>query len=474
MRALFFQVILFYALTSPMRAESAVAWDSLKFHAAPQPLPAGAKSEDWPRFHGAQDAPVSGETGIRQDFPESGPPMVWECKKGSGYASPAVVEGKLILFHRVAGRETLDCLEAETGKRIWSYSYPVEYEDDFGYGDGPRAGPVVSGGKIYTFGVTSWLKCVDLVTGKMVWEVDCEKKYSVPKYFFGSGSSPLVSGDALLVNVGGGNEECVVAFDRLTGAEKWIVKHPWGQSYSSPILTKWHGTDRALFFTGGKSEPSTGGLVVMDPASGKLESTFPWRARRYPSVNAASPVLCGADLVFLTHAYVDRDHDQNGGVMLKTDAEGKLSVVWNDPAFGCHWMTPVYHDGHLYAFSGEKERQCDLVCYEASSGKRLWKEKFEWEFPASDGKKLPMSLYRASLLKVGPRFLCLGEWGTLCWLDLSPAGAKKESTAQLFVAEQTWTLPALSHGLLYVMQNEDDKITGKPARLICYDLRAMP
>ena len=62
--------------------------------------------------------------------------------------------------------------------------------------------------------------------------------------------------------------------------------------------------------------------------------------------------------------------------------------------------------------------------------------------------------------------------GTLCWLDLTPAGGKILSKHQPFVAQQSWTLPALSHGLLYVSQNEDDRLNGTPTRLICYDLRA--
>lgn len=482
MRGFFPIGFLILFLTGSLRADptaaptetTAAAWEGLTFHAPPQARAEGAKSEDWPRFQGLTDTCISGETGILQEFPESGPAVVWECVKGSGYASPAIVDGRLVLFHRLKDRETLDCLDAETGKRFWSHSWPAPYSDDFGYSDGPRSGPVISGGKVYAFGVTSWLKCVDLATGKLVWEVDCGEKYAVPKYFFGSGSSTLVHGDMVLVNVGGGGEQCVVAFDKNTGAEKWIVKHPWGQSYASPIAAEWHGADRVLFFTGGKSEPSTGGLVVVDPVSGKLESTFPWRARRYPSVNASSPVLCGENQVFISHAYVDRDHDQNGGVMLRTDADGKLSKVWNEPNFGCHWMTPVYHDGHLYAFSGEKDRSCELVCHEAATGRRLWHEKMGWDQPGTNGQTIPMGLYRGSLLKVGGRFLCLGEWGTLCWLDLSPAGARRGATAQLFTAQQSWTLPALSHGLLYVLQNEDDRLTGKSSRLICYDLRAKP
>ncbi len=452
----------------------AVAWESLTIHQAAAPRAAEATSEDWPRFLGPQNAPISRETKIRQDFPATGPPLLWECAKGSGYACPAIAAGRLVLFHRRQGQETLDCLDPESGKRFWSYAYPVEYEDDFGYSDGPRSNPVIANGRVFTFGITSWLKCVDLTSGKLIWEVDCQTKYAVPKYFFGTGSTPLVQGGQVLVNVGGGGEQCVIAFDEKTGKENWLLTHPWGQSYASPIPAKWHGTERILVFAGGKSEPSTGGLLVVDPASGKLETAHPWRARRYPSVNASSPVLCGEDRVFISHAYVDRDHDQNGGVMLQTDSLGKLTPVWNIPTLGCHWMTPIFHEGHLYAFSGEKDRACELVCHEATTGRRLWQEKMAWEAPAPNGQVLPMGLYRASLLRVGGRFLCLGEWGTLCWLDLSPAGAVRGATAQLFTAQETWTLPALSHGLLYVVQNDKDRVTGQPPRLLCYDLRASP
>ena len=65
----------------------------------------------------------------------------------------------------------------------------------------------------------------------------------------------------------------------------------------------------------------------------------------------------------------------------------------------------------------------------------------------------------------------LGEFGDLAWLDLSPKGAIIQSRAKLFNAPETWTLPALSRGLLYVSQNEPGAGGTKP-RLICYDLRA--
>jgi outer membrane protein assembly factor BamB len=46
------------------------------------------------------------------------------------------------------------------------------------------------------------------------------------------------------------------------------------------------------------------------------------------------------------------------------------------------------------------------------------------------------------------------------------------SRTWLFAARESWGLPVLSHGLLYVAQNTRDILTGARPRLICYDLRA--
>ena len=79
--------------------------------------------------------------------------------------------------------------------------------------------------------------------------------------------------------------------------------------------------------------------------------------------------------------------------------------------------------------------------------------------------------YRGTLLWVDGKFLCLGELGHLMWLDLTPAGYKELQRVWLFAARETWALPVLSHGLLYVVQNTREFSTHGPPRLLCYDLR---
>ena len=77
-----------------------------------------------------------------------------------------VVGGKLILFHRRENRAIVDCLDARTGKRIWSAEYPTFYRDDFGFDEGPRGTPAIADQKVYTFGAEGVLQCLDFSTGK--------------------------------------------------------------------------------------------------------------------------------------------------------------------------------------------------------------------------------------------------------------------------------------------------------------------
>ncbi len=110
------------------------------------------------------------------------------------------------------------------------------------------------------------------------------------------------------------------------------------------------------------------------------------------------------------------------------------------------------------------------------SGAEKWRQEISWEDEEltrkNGGRPAKMGIQRASLLRVDGRTLCLGETGALLWLDLTPEGAKVGSRTQLFYAPHTWCLPAVSRGLLYVMQNEREMVreTGG-SRILCYDLR---
>jgi len=441
----------------------------VKVHAKPKPLPRDAVTQDWKTFLGPTHNGISSETKLLKSWPANGPTLVWEMRKGTGYSSPAVAGERLVYLHRSGSEEIVECLHPETGARYWKFSYPTRFEDRYGYNNGPRTSPVIDGDRVYTMGAEGKLHCLKLETGQLRWKRDIAAEFKVPQDFFGVASTPLIEGESLIVNVGAPGGPCVGAFDKRTGRLLWGAGELWGASYASPISAVVHGKRRLLVFAGGESQPPTGGLLSIDPATGKIDFQFPWRSRSYESVNASCPVVIG-NQVFVSASY------KTGGALLDLLPSGGYKIAWTSQEFGLHWNTPIHRDGYLYGFDGRNEPDAALACVELASGKTVWRVSPEWEemFRRNGSpQKQTLGTFRGSLLWADGGFLCLGELGHLLRLELTPKGYREISRSWLFAARESWTLPVLSHGLLYVCQNSRGLLNGEPPRLLCYDLRAV-
>ncbi len=431
----------------------------------PRPLAKDAGVSDWTSFLGPSHNGTSNETRLTRTLP---PPLVWEFPKGTSYTSPAILGDRLVFVHRVGDEEIVECLHAETGASRWQFRYPTSFEDRYGYNNGPRSSPVIDGSRVYTLGAQGQLHCFDIGAGTLVWRRHISAEYKVPQDFFGTATTPLVEDKLLVINVGAPGGPCVVGLDKVSGREVWRAGKEWGPSYASPVPAIVHGRRRVFVFAGGESDPPSGGLLSIDPANGAVDFTFPWRSRSYESVNASCPVVFD-NKVFISASY------RTGGVLLEIRPDFTHRQVWTTQEFGLHWNTPIYRNGYLYGFDGRNEPDASLACVDVASGKAVWRATPEWNETLTVGgqrREQLVSTYRGSLLAVDGQFLCLGELGHLVWMDLSPKGYKEVSRAWLFGARESWALPVLSRGLLYVVQNTRDIVNGAGPRLLCYDLRA--
>ena len=434
-------------------------------HGAPKPLSAEATTHDWGSFLGPTHNAVSTETHLSREFP---PPLVWEHPKGSGYTSPAILGDRLVFLHRQDDHEVIECLHPETGARLWRYRYETAYKDRYGYNNGPRSSPVIDQGRVYTVSAEGTVRCLELGSGDVVWTRDLRAEYDARQDFFGRASTPLVEGELLILNVGAPGGPTVAAFDRTSGREVWRAGTEWGASYASPVPAVIHGRRRILVFAGGESQPPVGGLMSIDPATGTVDFEFPFRSRTFESANASSPVVFD-NKVFVTSSY------RTGSALVEIRDDFSHRVIWRSDDIGLHFNTPIYSGGYLYGFDGRNSGDASLVCVDISSGEVVWREAPEWrEVFQQNGRQVSrlMSTYRGSLLAVDGQFLCLGELGHLLWLDLTPEGYTEVSRTWLMGARESWTLPVLSRGLLYVVQNTLDVFSGTSPRLLCYDLRA--
>ena len=244
-----------------------------------------ARAADWPQFLGPARDGIYPANDLSPNWPAAGPKVLWKKDVGEGFSGPVVSGGKLILFHRLANKECVECLDALTGNRLWLSDYPTHYQDDFGFDEGPRATPTIADGHAFTLGAEGMLSCWDLANGRSVWQVDTKKEFTAAKGFFGMACSPLVEGNAVILNIGGERGAGIVAFDVSSGKVLWKATDDEA-SYASPVAATFHGKPQVLVFT-------RAGLVSLDPMSGKVRFRFPWRSRMNASVNAATPLIVG-------------------------------------------------------------------------------------------------------------------------------------------------------------------------------------
>ena len=231
----------------------------------------------------------------------------WQLELGTGYGSPTISRGRLFVFDRVEKQARLRCLNAETGDALWKFEYPTEYVDSYGYANGPVAAP-------------SWTTTASTCTASRACSLppvvdgrnsgrSIRRRIPLPAKFFGVGSTPVIEGDLLIAMVGGStaggsddnairkaetrrqrrgrlrqaNREGQVPHRRRTGE---LFQPDPGDVAGKRLLLRF----------------ARGGLLAFDPANGKVDFHFPWRAKVLESVNAANPVVVDGQIL-LTECY---------------------------------------------------------------------------------------------------------------------------------------------------------------------------
>lgn len=248
-----------------------------------------------------------------------------------------------------------------------------------------------------------------------------------------------------------GNGSGIVAFDKFTGQVKYKITDELA-SYAGLKTATIDGRRWCFAFC-------RGGLVGFEPQTGKVDFSYPWRARTLESVNASTPVVFG-DEVFISETY------QIGSSLLSVEPGG-YEVVWKDErnrrekSLKTHWNTAICIDGYLYGCSGRNEPDADLRCVEWKTGKVKWVE-----------QQRPEVRERSSLMYVDGHLVYLGEYGTLKLIRVNPEKydlvsevtfvRKEEGPNPLgfrprpLLKRPCWAAPVLAHGLMFV--RGDDRV----------------
>jgi outer membrane protein assembly factor BamB len=315
------------------------------------PHHAGAASPvDWPQWRGPN------RDGILADFvaPEKWPDtlkQVWQVTVGAGDSTPALVDGRLYLHTRQGEEEVILCLDADSGKVIWTNKYPSPpVTGPAARHPGPRSSPAVAQGKIVTLGATGIVSCIDATNGSTLWRNDSFK--GVPRFF--TSMSPIVVDDLAIFHLDGPNTGSVVAFDLATGRIQWRWDGD-GPAYASPVLATVEGSRQLVMLTDRN-------LIGLDVRNGQRL----WNIEFIPSgmnYNAATPIVDGSVIYFAGAGRGSR------AIRLEKNGDSfSVKDLWNNPDLAPQFNSPVLLNGRLFGLS----QRGNLYCLDAATGKTLW------------------------------------------------------------------------------------------------------
>jgi outer membrane protein assembly factor BamB len=386
---------------------------------------------DWPQILGPHRDGTADDERLAEAWPADGPPVDWQYPVGSGFAGVAVADGRVVLFHRLQDAEVIEALDAKSGRQLWKVGFPTQYRSSISDDDGPRCVPLIHDGAVYAYGAGGTLHCVALADGRTRWSRTAFADYGAPEGYFGAGSTPIVEGDKLLVNIGGRSGSGLVAFDLESGRSVWTATDE-AASYSSPTAATIAGRRHVIFVT-------RLNVVSIDPENGGVRFQFPFGARG-PTVNAATPLVLG-DNVFVSASY------GVGAVMARVGGEGVEPIWANDESMSSQYSTCVVRQGLLYGIHGRDDvGTASLRCVDPATGRVVWSED---RFGVG------------TLLLADDKLLILKTNGELVMAAPSPDGFRGLARARIF-RTTTRPLPALADGRLYARD------TGT---LKCLDLR---
>lgn len=387
---------------------------------------AWTRGADWPGWRGTgRDGHAADPLPTRL---ESAPKPLWRQPIGHGYSGVVAAGGRVVVLDDSAGRETARCLEASTGRELWSQPFAELYTDEFE--PGPRCTPLIDEGRVYVQSCFGEFACLSLETGRKVWGFHfrdhgmfwVKDKAGGPGAANrrGNSGSAAIAGNRVFVQVGSTNGASVVAFDKASGTVLWKSQNDLA-SYASLVTGTLGGRHQAVTVT-------CEGLLGLDSASGEALWRIPFKTGA--NRNVLTPVIDGDGILFASHTTgLRRVEIQNDGPQVRA------TQAWINPSLKINLATPVRVGRHLYGHGPDK----DFVCVEAATGKVRWRQ-------------VGFNQY-ASTMASGNRLLVLNDAGEALLLEADPD--RYQELGRFQACGKTYSHPAYAGGVLFTRDSRE-------------------
>lgn len=383
-------------------------------------------ADEWPCWQGPNHDAKSPATGLLKEWPAEGPKLLWQVNDiGKGFSTVSVSAGMIYTTGDVDDKLMLFAFDMN-GKPKWKMPVDKSWTRSR---PGSRSTPTVDSGRVYLLSGNGIFACLNAKTGKQNWSKDLRSFGGRPGGW-GYAESVLIYNDLAIVKPGGDN--CIMAFNKITGETVWQSKgFKAGPEYGSCVPVTHGGVP---MITTGTRE----GVVGVSAKTGDLLWKNSWCTNN--TANCPDPVYADG-FVFWSNGY------GKGGICLKlSTSDGKVSAqeAWTTKDMVCHHGGYIVHEGHLYG-----NHNGGWSCLELKTGRKKWYEK---------------AVGKGSLCFADGMLYLFGENGGKAALaTFSPDGMEVKGTVTVKGSGPSWAHPVVIGGRLYLRYADN---------LYCFDVKA--
>ena len=330
----------------------------------------------------------------------------WTVKLGDSYSGP-IISGKNVLVTETINKknETLIALERATGNQVWKKEWEGAMSVPFfasSNGDWIRSTPATDGKRVVVGGMRDVVACFDAETGNELWRIDFNKDLKIDLPSFGLVCSPLIDGEFVYVQAGGGIRQIRLADGKLGWMAMKEAGGMMGGAFSSPVIADLNGTRQLVAAT-------RDAMVGVELASGKELWQRPIQTFR--GMNILTPTIVGQQI--FTSSYGGRS--QSIRVKAESPTGWSTDVAWEGKS-EAYMSSPIVVGDYAYLHL-KNQRVC---CIDLKDGSETWRTQ-------------PYGKYW-SMVTDGERILGLDESGKLYLLAANPE--KFELLDQLQVSDE--------------------------------------
>lgn len=371
---------------------------------------------------------------LLKQWPEGGPKLLLKIEGiGKGFSQPIMADSKI--FVTGIKEDTIDILSAYNleGKLLWEVPYGRSWTG--AYIDS-RSTPTYQDKKLYVVSGTGQLNCVDFETGKIIWQVDAVKEFGGSIHTHGDAEAPLIVNDLVVYTIGG-EENTMVAFNKLTGEVVWKARSLGGnKSYASPTLINHNGRQIIIAQTAEN-------LIGINATDGEIlwsHNLMQYHLHEQGKGGNANPALYHNGEFFVTSGY------EHSALMFSLSPDGtSISLKWRNDVLDTHHGGDVLVDGNIYGANWTNNANGKWACVNWETGKTNWEQ--EW------GNK------GSVIAADGMLYLYEEKRGNIALAEPSADSLKIVSSFKFGDgAGPHWAHPAIYNGMLFIRHGEVLKI----------------